>query len=572
MRSVDRECTGFSLIEIMIVLVIAASVIATGLTWLSAERKRSARGDAIATQALEMATIGRALDQYLRRGAVLPPSGNAITITAEELQAARLLPESYSVRDQFGPDPSSPLGQPYQMLALRSADQAHGLVLAVGAPNDAVMSRMGIKSNEAALGDYQAAVSRQMRSQQYVASAFVRAGTAAADRFVSTFDYDFSAWIGGVVSHPTSIALVGFPEFSAAPDIKVSIDPESLPGGGNSGGNGGGSDGINRFCYASQTGICPANYEAVFKYTLCDRWNHERAIAGEPRNATVRTVAGDIRLERTEVPSYSTLQPYNVWTYPTTFTSRVSTSSGSSSSCNDCSGRPNWAGAATFYTTTCTANTAPFTGMNIIRSAQYCHCGSVYSGGDPGSPATCDGINAILGREDLERDDVKQASRGALMIAFADQRYLRTGSMVSPGNVVTQFESAQACGANENERPVLQWEYSARAIDGRNYHFLAKSLSQPDSGNGANIRLSTGLTYRETLYFGGTAVGQSICEESKLSTNASETLLSSLSGQTKVVPNACPSTPQSPPRGVMAVSAKPLRSSLSSLAVCCAVE
>lgn len=73
MRCVDRECSGFSLIEIMIVLVIAASVIATGLAWLSAERKRAARGDAIATQALEMATFGRALDQYLRRGAVLPP-------------------------------------------------------------------------------------------------------------------------------------------------------------------------------------------------------------------------------------------------------------------------------------------------------------------------------------------------------------------------------------------------------------------------------------------------------------------------------------------------------------------
>ncbi|MCD9046774.1 prepilin-type N-terminal cleavage/methylation domain-containing protein [Luteimonas sp. MHLX1A] len=283
-----NSARGFSLIEVMIALVIIISVLGAGVAWLASERSRVARGDAITTQAIEMATIGRALDQYLRSAASLPPDGSVVEISAADLTAALLIPENYGIRDQFGDYPSTPLGQRYVMVGRNTAGQARGLVLAVGEPDPAALNQAGIKATTEAIEDVQAAVVRQMRNQQYVASALVRALSSVADRSVSTFDFDFSPYLGDPVVQPTAIALVGFPEFSAAPDIRVSIDPDSLAGiGGGGAGGAARKDYTGWSCHVPAVNTdCPSDAEEVARYDICGKWGS--ANAGMPLAETIQ--------------------------------------------------------------------------------------------------------------------------------------------------------------------------------------------------------------------------------------------------------------------------------------------
>lgn len=268
----QRGATGFSLVEVMIVLVIASSVIATGLTWLSSEQKRSARGDAITTQALEMATLGRALDQYLRSGASIPAE-TTVQISILDLQHAELIPQNYAVRDRYGTGPTSPLGQEYVLVARRTGEKIRGLVFTVGDPNNPEMTRLGIRPTTEAVGDFHAAVTRLLRTQQYVASAYVRAGTAVADRVVSTFDLDFSQFTGGALVHPTAVALTGFAELSVTPAISVTIDPDSFPVASSP------ESLTGRECRLTVDESCGADQQ-LWEHVMCDGWQQVPRLPG----------------------------------------------------------------------------------------------------------------------------------------------------------------------------------------------------------------------------------------------------------------------------------------------------
>ena len=324
-----RRERGFSLLELMIVVGIAMALVAIGISWLNAERKRVARGEAITQQAVEMSTLGRALDQYLR------DDGGEITntvtsVTAEELVEAKLLPANFAVRDQFGATATSPLGQNYTMLAREIDGAVRGVVVAMGTPSAAVMSRVGIKSASDAFVDFQAAVTRQMRQQQYIASALIPVGGTVADRSVSNFDYDFAGFLGGPVSGSAWVAaMAGFPEFSASPEIVVRD-------GGGEGGGGAISEGslMGRECSMRTNQSCGQD-EEVWKHSVCNGW-HRDNWSGQQQTTTSlgssvvrisRVVqsslqasgysVGNLNVHGRELEQREVYDSWNgVWTYP----------------------------------------------------------------------------------------------------------------------------------------------------------------------------------------------------------------------------------------------------------------
>ncbi len=256
-----RRHRGFSLIELLVAVGIALAVVSIGVVWLNAERQRVARGDAIKAQAIEMATLGRALDQYLRDNAALVPEDAPMLVTPEVLAQAGLLPVDFAVRDRFGSTPASPLGQPYMLMARKIEGRVRGIALTASGPSPAALARLGIKGTAEEFDELQATVSRTIRQQHHLGSALVRAGEVNADRQVSTFAYDFTPFVETAVQAATVVALAGFPEFASTPDIRVTLDPDGEPGQGN---------GSSSCSVVAADRSCPAETSEVFAWDACD--------------------------------------------------------------------------------------------------------------------------------------------------------------------------------------------------------------------------------------------------------------------------------------------------------------
>ncbi|MCD9046773.1 type II secretion system protein [Luteimonas sp. MHLX1A] len=257
-----RRDRGFSLVELLIVLGVAVVLIAIGGRWLDSERKRVARGDAISVQATEMATLGRALGQYLRERTTSVPTDDPLVVSFEELQESGFLPEEFAVKDQFGTAPASPLGQQYILLAKSISGQPRGLVLAMGAPAVGALARPGIRPSQEDLIQHNSQVTRVMRQVHFVAAALIRVGSAEADRQVSGFAFDFSPFIDAM-PQSTAVVLTGYQEFSSTPEITVRVE-----GGGGAGGGDSSNSSECSTIRADQT--CPSGTTEAFSWEACD--------------------------------------------------------------------------------------------------------------------------------------------------------------------------------------------------------------------------------------------------------------------------------------------------------------
>lgn len=272
MKRATGRMAGFSLLEIMIVLAIAAAAVTLGVTWLNAERARSLRGAAADDTAREIATMARALDTYLATATTLPASG-AFDVQHQTLVDAGLLPPGYAMRDVAGtPTLVSPLYQAYSLRAIKVGTKYRGAVF-VNAASDPVggsvpLRKIGLENTEQGTFDFASVAMRRAREKFLITSAVVRKGASATDLPLSGFAADLASLLGAPAARPVLAALVGFTELSANPDIKVSVDPASF-------GDIGGLNLEGRQCRLTQ-GSCAEGEEAAWEHLGCSDFNNNQ--------------------------------------------------------------------------------------------------------------------------------------------------------------------------------------------------------------------------------------------------------------------------------------------------------
>lgn len=292
MKRAIRRIGGFSLIEIMIVMVIAAAAVTLGVTWLNTERARTLRGAAADDTAREVATMARALDTYIATASSLPASG-AFDVAHADLVAAGLLPPDYAMRDVGGTKfLTSPLGQAYSLRAIKQGTKYRGAVLVSAGIAATAFRKIGVDPTEQGAFDFATVMMRRAREKFLITSAVVRTGQATTDLPLSGFSADLTDLLGGPAAQPVLAALVGFSELNTNPDIKVSVDPESLAG------IGGEDYGAGSFCYMAGDDACGTGYDRVVDYQMCERWGMDEYAAGEPTLVGIKSPVGDISVTR----------------------------------------------------------------------------------------------------------------------------------------------------------------------------------------------------------------------------------------------------------------------------------
>lgn len=269
MKGATGRVGGFSLIEVMIVIAIAAAAVTLGVSWLNAERARALRAAEADDTAKEISTIARALDVYLSSSSGLPEP-EPFDVTSQQLIDAGLLPFNYAIRN--GEEvPRTSTGMAYTMRAFKKDGKYRGAVVVNDLPpSEPVASqtfrRIGLEYSPQGEKDFLALVMRRATSKFMVTAAVVDPGWDATTLSSSGFNVEVNQLMQNVGGSPRHVlvALVGYTELSANPDIKVSVDPASFPAGG-----GGGLNLEGRTC-GMTSNACRANEEEVWSMGACD--------------------------------------------------------------------------------------------------------------------------------------------------------------------------------------------------------------------------------------------------------------------------------------------------------------
>lgn len=299
---------GFSLIEIMIVLAIAAAVTAFAVNYLDAERRRAGRAQVIADQAQDMATIGSALESYLAtKPAAVPADGSAVAITAKTLSDLGFLPPKFAVRNNDPADfvATSPLGQAYVIKARQVSGKFVGAVYTTGQPSIDQLAVFGMKATDEAFKEHNTSVMRRLKSVHYAAAGVILKNQGDTSSAVSGFTASMTPYEAGVFADSNIVLLAGHSEYRSTPPIEVTVSE----GGG---GTGGGINTEGRSCYMNTTtGVCNTGYEKVWSYTACERWGPE--YANEPANTTVSIGGSTLTINKTLNPTG------NSYRFPSTY-------------------------------------------------------------------------------------------------------------------------------------------------------------------------------------------------------------------------------------------------------------
>lgn len=224
----ERHAAGFVLIEVMIALAVVMLFVGFGLAWYQAEAKRTARAELIEEQAIEMATLARALEQYLDSAEGLPASGG-FNVAATDIEAAGFLPNLY-LRPSGEPMPVSPLGQAYVLRGVYQTERYRGIVVPTGYPHEALLSRYGLKGSVDDMFTFAAKVMQRMAAAHYATAGVLAAG-ATVTHPASGYTTDLSELIGAPAGLGAVFGLAGFPEHSPFKDKIASIEFDGEPGG-----------------------------------------------------------------------------------------------------------------------------------------------------------------------------------------------------------------------------------------------------------------------------------------------------------------------------------------------------
>lgn len=307
---------GFSLIEIMIVLAIAAAVTAFAVNYLDAERRRTARGQVISDQAQDMATINTALEAYLAtKPATVPSDGSSVSITSKSLSDLGFLPPRFAVRNNDSTDhvARSPLGQAYVIKARQQSGNYVGAVYTIGTPSIDQLAVLGMKATDEAYKEHNTAVMRRLKMDHFAAAGVILKNQLDTSSAVSGFTESMAPYESSVFADSNIVILAGQSQHRTTPPIDVTVTDGTGGGGG-----GAGSSLEGRACYSNTSGdTCTAGYSAVWTYQACQDWGPDSAA---PTAVTVSLGSDSIAITRAVVSNRPGTSPdpnYELKSYKT---------------------------------------------------------------------------------------------------------------------------------------------------------------------------------------------------------------------------------------------------------------
>lgn len=283
-----RRQGGFTLIEAMIVIAVMVAAAGVAAAWWYSEAKRQVRADVIGRQALEIAQLARAVEQYLRTSpATVPSDGTAVEVTLDVLIGAGYLPNYFATQACCGMG-YSPIGQRYRVYAARQSGAYRAVIVTSGAPSSAWLHRYGVVESDEGITGFQLAVMHKLRSERFLAAGIAKTGQRQVDVMLSGFNQPLSSFLPADMVAPSLVALVGFPEHSPTPPIVV-----TAPGGG-----GGTNNGPPMYvgCYLAKNATCASGYTEQWSHRLCDTWGIDNDHL--PTNEYVNTAIGQVAIRR----------------------------------------------------------------------------------------------------------------------------------------------------------------------------------------------------------------------------------------------------------------------------------
>jgi len=204
---------GFTLIEAMIVLAIVGAVAVISLDMLTGAAKGEARRSMISQQATEMATLNRAVNEWVRTATALPTAAGAVMeVTLQDVITAGRLPAQFANRAASGSTlPTSPLGQQYRAFIRRTAGSRFEVVVfPAGAQNPGFAARAGVVQDPEAMRVWNVAVMQEVRQKHSLPAGVVNQGATAVDSAASGFTINLADFIGGPATASTVAALSNF--------------------------------------------------------------------------------------------------------------------------------------------------------------------------------------------------------------------------------------------------------------------------------------------------------------------------------------------------------------------------
>lgn len=209
-----RASRGFTLIELMVVVIVMSAIAGISIMWWQATQRHAIRESLIAQQSEQMAMINRAAYEFVR-GNDWTATGTDTTqpfgITMTELATAGTLP--WQIPDL------TPLGQSIRIRARTVDDKWYVVVYAVGEPAHGRTAAAGMPPTSEAVRSFSASVMRRLRDTHLTSAGVITWGETA-DLMLSGFVSDFQRLIDGPAAWPTTVAMAGFSQFAVVPPVE----------------------------------------------------------------------------------------------------------------------------------------------------------------------------------------------------------------------------------------------------------------------------------------------------------------------------------------------------------------
>ncbi|XAI95193.1 hypothetical protein [Dolichospermum phage Dfl-JY14] len=214
---------GFTLFEMLVVLVIASFVAAIAFAQVRHKLNAESAATMIVAQAKEMVMIADAAQRFADANKASWPVNTLQTITVQQLIAGNLLSASFASRG--GSVGATPIGETYRVLARKDAAGVARLVIAdFGRPPvDALLRRSGYMPNALSVAGYKARVAAEISntSREFAGSVAGLAptfstppqpGTMTARGVLGTFTQDLTPYLQTIPALPVAVILKGWPE------------------------------------------------------------------------------------------------------------------------------------------------------------------------------------------------------------------------------------------------------------------------------------------------------------------------------------------------------------------------
>jgi len=295
---VQHKQRGFSLVELMIVMVIAAVVIGSGFAYLNSESKRLARENAVADGAREIAIISRAVNEFLDSSAEtsgLPKDGSP-SLLDPAVHLAGLLPENFGAKPPLT-GIRNPVGQPYSIWVAKHNGVWKGVITTDGSADVGVAAAANVESTAQAVAAFNRAVmAKSSRSFQSPVGMTIPNAKAVAPMGEKLATLSLGTWFDSAAipkfATASVAAMVNYAELSTS----IPADPGSGAGGGGNNPSLGSGLPINKGCILTKDTECPSGYSENWSYRLCDNWGFDKE--STPSIEYVNSAVGQVTLKR----------------------------------------------------------------------------------------------------------------------------------------------------------------------------------------------------------------------------------------------------------------------------------